>query len=126
MTNFAGYLLHAVRTLARTLAFTAVCVVSLGYGMGIVIAILTFANPTMGTPRGIDDTGLAELVVRPQGTLLAKAGNGIVDTWAYPDYLDVRDAAPDIVMTAWSRGDAVVELPDDRGDISPPTMFVSS
>ena len=126
MTNFAGDLLHAVRTLARTRAFTAVCVVSLGVGMGIVIAILTFANATMGTPRGIDDTGLAELVVRPQGTLLAKAGNGIVDTWAYPDYLDVRDAAPDIVMTAWSRGDAVVELPDDRGDISPPTMFVSS
>lgn len=125
MTNFVGDLLHAVRTLARTRAFTTVCVASLGVGMGIVIGIMTFANAVTGTPAGLDDDGLAELVVRPQGALLAKAGNDIVDTWSYPDYLDVRDALGDLTLTGWSPGEALVQLEGEPA-APVPGMYVSS
>ena len=86
-------LLHAVRTLARARTFTAVCVVSLGLGMGVVIAILLLVRLVFGVPPGVKAHGLAELVIRPSGQLRAQAGTGIIDTWSFPDYLDVRDAA---------------------------------
>src|SRR6478735_7164057 len=91
MRNYLNDLLHAARTLSRARAFTAVCVVSLGLGMGVVIAILLLTRMVIATPPRVDDRRLVEVVVRPSGQLLAQAGRAIVDTWSFPDYLDVRD-----------------------------------
>jgi predicted permease len=119
-------LLHALRTLVKARAFTAVCVASLGLGMGIVIAIMLVTRLLVGTPAGVNSDGLAELVIRPSGALLAQAGNAIIDTWSYPDYLDVRDAARGMAVTGWSRGEAHIRLPKQDAPVQIAAMFVSS
>ena len=64
--------------------------------------------------------------IRPSGQLRAQAGDAIIDTWSYPDYLDVRDAASGMAITGWSRGEGLFQ-PADRGAAIPvPTMYVSS
>jgi hypothetical protein len=75
MVTLMHDLLHAARTLVKARAFTAVCVTSLGLGMGVVILILLFMRTLLGTPPGVDDDGLVELVIRPSGQLLAEAGS---------------------------------------------------
>ena len=62
-------LMHAARTLIRARAFTAVCVASLGLGMGVVIAIMLLSRMLLGTPPGMNGDGLVELVIRPTGSL---------------------------------------------------------
>jgi predicted permease len=119
-------LLHAARTLVKARAFTAVCVTSLGLGMGVVIAIMLMTRMLIGTPPGVNDDGLVELVIRPTGQLRAQAGTSMIDTWSYPDYLDVRDAASGMVITGWSRGEAVVQLPNQSRATSVSAMYVSS
>lgn len=116
---------HAARTLARVPAFTAVCVTSLGLGMGVVMGILVFLRAVLGTPPGVVESGLAELVVRPSGQLLAQAGGPIIDTWSYPDYLDVRDATPQMTVSGWSRGEGLFQ-PADGPAMPVSTMYASS
>jgi hypothetical protein len=72
-------IVHAARTLVKARAFTAVCVTSLGLGMGVVIAILLLVRMIFGTPPGVNDDGLVELVIRPSGALRAQAGRDILD-----------------------------------------------
>ena len=117
---------HAARTLIRARAFTAVCVTSLGLGMGVVIAILLLLRMIFGTPPGITDDGLVEVVIRPSGQLRAQAGGDIIDTWSYPDYLDVRDGASGLAITGWCRGEALVRLPGQSAAASTSAMYVSS
>jgi predicted permease len=119
-------LLHAARTLVKARAFTAVCVTSLGLGMGVVILILLFMRTIIGAPPGVDEDGLVELVTRPSGQLLAEAGTSIIDTWSYPDYMDVRAGADGMVITGWSRGEGHFRPADETRTISLPTMYVSS
>ena len=119
-------IVHAARTLIKARAFTAVCIISLGLGMGVVIAIMLLMRFVLGIPPGVKDDGLVELVIRPSGALLAQAGTSMIDTWSYPDYLDVRDAASGMVTTGWSRGEALVRLPGQSVAIQVPTMYVSS
>ena len=120
-------LLHAARTLLRARVFTAVCAVSLGLGMGVVIAILMLTRMVMATPPRVDDARLVEIVVRPSGKMRAEAGTAIVDTWSYPDYLDVRDATRgSILMTGWGRGEGLYQPSDQTGAISLSTLYVSS
>jgi putative ABC transport system permease protein len=126
MTAYLSDLLHAARTLSRARAFTAVCVVSLGLGMGVVMAILLLLRLVFSTPPYVDRAHLAELVVRPSGQLLAQAGNAIVDTWSYPDYLDVRDAASTMTITGWSRGEGLFRPAGQSATIAVSTMYVSS
>ncbi len=126
MVNCLSDLLHAARTLVKARAFTAVCVISLGLGMGVVIAILLLLRMVIGTPSGVDDDGLVEIVIRPSGQLLAQAGTGIIDTWSYPDYLDVRDAASGMVITGWSRGEGLYQPAQQGAAISLATLYVSS
>ena len=114
MISYITDLRHAARTLVRARAFTAVCVTSLGLGMGVVIAILIFMRSILGTPPGVIEDGLAELVIRPSGQLRAQAGGAIIDTWSYPDYLDVRDARTGMVITGWSRGEGLFQPADGR------------
>ena len=119
-------ILHSARSLARARAFTAVCVISLGLGMSVVIGILLFTRFILGTPPLVNDNGLAELVIRPSGKLLAQSGNAIVDTWSYPDYLDVRDVAQGMTITGWSRGEGLLRAADQGAAVPVPTMYVSS
>jgi predicted permease len=126
MSSHVHDLVHAARTLVKARAFTAVCVTSLGLGMGVVIAILLVSRMLVGTPPGVDDDGLAELVIRPSGQLRAQAGTAIIDTWSYPDYLEVRDAASRMVITGWSAGEGLFRPADQSATIPLPTMYVSS
>jgi predicted permease len=120
-------LVHAARTLARARIFTLVCAISLGLGMGVVIAILLLARLVSATPPHVDDTRLVEVVVRPSGKMLAAAGNAIVDTWSYPDYLDVRDAVRgSFGVTGWSRGEGLYQPADQTDTMSVSTLYVSS
>ena len=118
--------LITARTLIKARAFTAVCVTSLGLGMGVVIALFLLMRLVLGTPPGVMIDGLVELVIRPSGQLRAQAGADIIDTWSYADYLDVRDAARGMAITGWSRGEGLFR-PADRGPAVPlATMYVSS
>jgi predicted permease len=94
--------------------------------MGVVIAIMLLIRLLTGPPAGLDTDRLVELVIRPQGALLAQAGTSMIDEWSYPDYLDVRDAVSGMAITGWSRGDAVVQLPDQSTPSSASAMYVSS
>ena len=125
MISYITDLRHAARTLLRARAFTAVCVASLGLGMGVVIALMIFTRSILGTPPGVVDERLAELVIRPSGQLRAQAGGAIMDTWSYPDYLDIRDAARTMALTGWSRGEGLFK-PADGPAVPVSTMFVSS
>ena len=123
-----GYLedfVHAARTLVRARAFTAVSVTSLGLGMSVVIAIMLMMRLLIGTPPGVNDDGLVELVIRPDGALRAAAGTTMIDTWSYPDYLDVRAATGGMVVTGWSRGEALFRPPDRVAVIPVAAMYVS-
>jgi predicted permease len=126
MAAYLSDLRHAARTLSRARAFTAVCVVSLGLGMGVVMAALLLLRLVFSSPPYVDRAHLAELVVRPSGQLLAQAGNAIVDTWSYPDYLDVRDAASTLAITGWSRGEGLFQPAGQSATIELSTMYVSS
>src|SRR5262245_15335816 len=120
-----GDFLHAARTLLKARAFTAVCVTSLGLGMGVVIAILLLLRMVFATPPRLDDTNLVELVIRPGGQLRAQSGTAIIDTWSFPDYLDVRDAARGLVIAGWSRGEGLFQ-PAEGAAVPISTMYVSS
>src|SRR3954464_13020861 len=126
MRNYLSDLIHAARTLSRARAFTTVCVVSLGLGMGVVIAILLLMRMVLATPPRVDDRRLVEFVVRPAGQLRAQAGSAILDTWSFPDYLDVRDAAGNMSVTGWSRGDGLYQPAATTASIAVSTMYVSS
>jgi predicted permease len=119
-------LFHAARALTKARAFTAVCVTSLGLGMGVVISVMLLMRAVLGTPPGVDEDGLIELVIRPTGQLRAQTGEGIVEIWSYPDYLDVRDAASRMAVTGWSRGEAVFRPADQSAAVPIAAMFVSS
>ena len=131
MSSYLTDLSHAARTLVRARAFTAVCVTSLGLGMGVVIALLIFTRSILGTPPGVVDDRLAELVIRPSGELRAQAGGAIMDTWSYPDYLDVREAARGpafakaMAVTGWSRGEGLFQ-PADGAAVPVSTIYASS
>jgi predicted permease len=95
-------ILHAARTLAKAKAFTAVCIISLGLGMGAVVALATFSRALTSPARGIDTNGLAEVLVLPEGPLRAKAGIWALERWSYPDYQVLRDADVGMDVTGWS------------------------
>jgi predicted permease len=93
--------------------------------MGVVIAILMFMHMVLGTPPGIDEDQLVELVFRPTGQLRAQAGGAMTDTWSYPDYLDVRNARG-VTVSGWSRGDGLFQAAGQSAPVALPTMYVSS
>src|SRR5262245_56147931 len=94
--------------------------------MGVVILILLLMRLVVATPPGVDDRRLVELVIRPSKELLAQAGTRVIDTWSFPDYLDVRDAAGDIFLTGWSRGEGLFQPSHQAPATQVPTMYVSS
>lgn len=95
-------LVHAARSLFKERAFTLVCVVSLGIGMGAFVGLVTFSRAIAAPARGIDDHGLTEILVLPQGPLRAKAGEWALERWSYPDYRALRDADTGMAVTGWA------------------------
>jgi predicted permease len=95
---------HAARSLARARAFTLVCVISLGVGMGSFVALVTFMRALTSPAREIDTNGLVELLVRPLGPLRAKAGVGAIEEWSFPDFQALRRADAGMAITGWTMG----------------------
>ncbi len=95
-------LVHAMRTLAQERAFTLVCVISLGIGMGAVVALATLGRTLTAPARGINTDGLVEVLILPEGPLREKAGVWALERWSYPDYQALRDADVGMDITGWS------------------------
>lgn len=121
-------LAHAVRSLRKDRVFALVCVVSLGIGMGAVMALATFSRAITAPARGIDTDGLTELLVLPQGPLRAKAGEWAIEGWSYPDYQALRDADTGMAVTAWTSDFAEFgePLPNEAALPRVTTLFVSA
>jgi len=112
-------LTHALRSLLKERGFTLVCVISLGIGIGAMLALVTFTRAITAPARGIDTNGLAELLVLPQGPLRAKAGVWALEQWSYPDYQALRDADIGMDITGWTLESNVFGEPDQERAGSP-------
>jgi predicted permease len=124
--HFAGRdLVHAARSLAKAPAFTFVCVASLGVGMGTVIAILMMIRAITGTPALVNPDGLVELLVRPEGPLKART-DGDIDSWTYPDFIDVADADTGMALAGWTFGEVVMRPTESDEPQRVATMYVTS
>jgi len=44
--------------------------------------MLIFMHSVLGTPPGVVEKGLGELVIRPSGQVRAQAGGAMIDTWS--------------------------------------------
>jgi predicted permease len=118
---------HAIRTLAKERAFTLVCVVSLGIGMGAVVALATFGRANTAPARGITTDGLVEVLVLPEGPLRDKAGVWGLERWSYPDYQALRDADVGMDITGWSLESSEFgdPTPDQKTPPRVATLYVS-
>ena len=121
-------LVHAARSLAKDRGFALVCVISLGIGMGALVALATFGRALTAPARGINTTGLTELLVLPQGPLRAKAGVWALEQWSYPDYRALRDSDTGMAITGWVQETAEIgtKLPGDTETRRTVTLYVSS
>ena len=123
LTNAGRDLMHAVRSLAKARAFTAVCVLTLGIGMAPVICIQLMARFFTTPPPGVDPkvpTALVELVTRRVGP------HEPSDKWSYPDFVAIRDGGAGVSVAGWTAGTSDVEVPDSGVKTVSKTMFVSS
>ena len=112
-------LVHAARSLAKSRAFTAVCVLSLGIGMAPVIGIQYALRAFTTPPPSVNTDGLVELLTTSVGPRRS------ADKWSYADFVDLRDAATGAELAGWTRGDTDITLPDS-GKTTAQTLFVSS
>ena len=121
-------LAHAARSLAKERAFTLVCVISLGIGMGAFVALATFNRAITAPARGINTNGLTELLVLPLGPLRAKAGEWALEQWSYPDYQALRDADIGMAIAGWTRefSQFGAQTPDDAAPPRVATLYVSA
>jgi hypothetical protein len=115
-------LAYAARSLAKARAFTFVCVVSLGIGMALVIAIPYWARVLRMPPPGVKTEGLVQVVAAPHGT----RGGG--EAWSYPDFEALRDSDTGIAIIGWTSGTSIIaiETPAGVSTESVATMFVSA
>lgn len=123
MTGLGRDLIHAVRSLAKAPAFTAVCVLTLGIGMAPVIAIHFGLRMFTTPPPGVDPkapTELVELVTTRVGQ------RGATDKWSYPDFVALRDADAGVSVIGSAEVKQEVTLPVASGKATLKTMFVSS
>lgn len=118
-------LVHAVRSLSRARAFTVVSAASLGIGIGAVILMLALARLVVGTPPGVKEDGLVELIVIPQGELRARVGDWAIDTWSYPDFDDLAEGNTAMTLAGWVPGESVLSLPDGGGGMRADAIYVT-
>ena len=116
---------HAVRSLVKARAFTIVCVLSLGVGMGTVMGIVTLMRQLTAAPPDVKDEGLVEIVIRPQGPLRARVGDAIAERWSYPDFVEVRDAHTGMAITGWTLREVVLRQPSGDSATREAAMYVS-
>jgi predicted permease len=121
-------LVHAARSLAKDRGFTLVCVISLGIGIGALVALATFTRGVTAPARIINTDGLTEVLVLPIGPLRAKAGEWALSRWSYPDFQALREADTGMAITGWSRDEAEVGTKTPDGEALPrvTTLFVSA
>ena len=121
-------LIHAARSLAKDRVFTLVCVISLGIGMGAVVALATFGRAIMAPARGIDTAGLTEVLVLPLGPLRAKAGVWALEQWSYPDYQALRESDTGMAITGWTQQTSEVgtRTADETAIPRVATLYVSA
>ena len=115
-------LAYAARSLAKARAFTLVSVVSLGIGMVPVIAIPYFSRITRTPPPGVNPEGMVEIVTTPVGPRDA------ADRWSYPDFIDLRAAAPGVDLAGWINGQSktTIQTPAGVETKSVDVMYVSA
>lgn len=102
---------HAARSLARARAFTLVCILSLGIGMGAFVAFVTFYRAQTSPARVIDTNRLVEILVTPVGPLRAKTGEDAISVWSYPDFQELRHIDGGMTVTGWTMGSVEVGMP---------------
>lgn len=122
-------LAHAARSLAKEKTFALVCIASLGIGIGVVVALLTFYRAIVAPARGIDASGLTELLVLPQGELRAREGSWAVERWSYPDFQALRETDTGMAITGWAMETSEVGLPtpdQKTGPLRVETLYVSA
>ena len=121
-------LVHAARSLAKDRGFTLVCVISLGIGMGALVALVTFTRAITAPARVVNTAGLTELLVLPLGPLRAKAGVWALEKWSYPDYQALRESNSGMTLTAWVREftPGPADNSDEAGQPGVTTLYVSS
>jgi putative ABC transport system permease protein len=121
-------LAHAARSLAKDRGFTLVCVISLGIGIGALVALATFTRAITAPARVINTDGLTEVLVLPLGPLRAKAGEWALEQWSYPDYQALRDAETGMALTGWNLDSAEVGTKAPDGEALPrvTTLYVSA
>ena len=122
-------MLHAARSLAKDRVFTLVCVISLGIGMGAVVALSTFGRAILSPARVIDTNGLTEVLVLPLGPLRAKAGVWALEQWSYPDYRALRDTDTGMAITGWTMDTSEIGTRTPGEDAALPrvsVLYVSS
>ena len=115
-------LVYGGRSLAKARAFTFVCVVSLGIGMALVIAIPLWARVLRMPPAGVKTEGLVQVVTAPRGT----RGGG--EAWSYPDFEALRGADTGIAIIGWKSGTSIIAIETPAGvrTESVAAMFVSA
>ena len=121
-------LAHAARSLAKDKVFALVCVVSLGIGMGGVVALATFSRAITAPAHRINADGVTELLVLPRGPLLARAGTWAIERWSYPDYQALRDGDVGMAVTGWTMEFSQVgaRTPDQAAPPRVATLYVSA
>src|SRR4029453_9355863 len=122
LTSIWRDLVYAGRSLAKARAFTLVCVVSLGIGMVPVIVIPYFSQITRTPPPGVKPEGMGETVTMPVGPREA------TDAWSYPDFVDLRAAAPGVDVAGWINGQSktTIQTPAGTETKSVDVMYVSA
>ena len=128
MSSYLRDLAHAARSLAKDRGFTLVCVLSLGIGMGGLVALATFTRMITAPARVIDTTGVVELLVLPSGPLRAKAGEWAIEQWSYQDYQALRHEDTGMAITGWTReiSQTGERLPDGTAPPSVTSLYVSA
>jgi predicted permease len=121
-------LTHAGRSLMKERAFTLVCVISLGIGIGAVVALATFGRAITAPARGINTEGLTEVLVLPEGPLRAKAGVWALEQWSYPDYRVLRESDTGMSVTGWVQetSEVGIKVPDESELRRVVTLYVSA
>ena len=128
MHSYLRDIRHAARSLFKDRGFTLVCVISLGIGIGGLVALTTFTRMLYSPARAIQPDRVVELLVLPKGPLLAKAGEWALEPWSYPDYQVLREADIGMEVTGWTLDASEIgeRTPDDAAPARVASLYVSS